>query len=159
MARQANTDSHPLTRRRRALYWLALAQLPFTTLLGLLVVSRGTLLLPGQSVLASLAVLVAFFLGCCLAVLPGWLLLRMGKRPTWWKGALIPASVILLMMLGVDDYNRRNATGVEVDPLTILGVSALMLIVLGVPGALIGARMRAAHRKAQAGVQKVVAAH
>ena len=159
MATKEDTSTRPLTRRRRALYWLALAQLPFTTLLGLLVVSRGSLLLPGQSVLASLAVLVAFFLGCCLAVLPCWLLLRMGRRPTWWKGAVIPASVILLMMLGVDDYNRRHATGVEVDPLTILGVSALMLLVLGAPGALIGARMRAAHRKSQAGVQKVVATH
>lgn len=132
--------------RKRVLYLLALAQLPGVTLLGFLIIARGGLALPGQSAEATAITVVAILTACLLAALPAWFVLRMGCRPAWWKGALIPGSSTLLMFLGVNNYARRNDTGLEVDLTVILATSGLLLVLLGIPGAIIGARMARAAR-------------
>ena len=116
-------------------------------MLGFLVLARGGLSIPGQPTYMSALTVIAVLTACLLAALPAWFVLRMGHRPAWWKGALIPGSATLLMFLGVNNYARRNATGQEVDFATIAATSALMLVLLGLPGAVIGARMARAARR------------
>ena len=132
---------------KRALYLLALAQLPFTTLMGLLVVSRGGALPDGLSPFVLAGTFLFFLLACTAAALPAWFILRMGSRPAWWKGALIPASVIALMMLGLDNFAERRGAADGIENALIIRVTLLMVFVLGVPGALIGARMAKSARK------------
>ena len=144
-------DSGPvLPFWRRMLYLLLLAQLPFTTLIGLVLAAGGSLRLPGQSLAVTIGALILFFIGCVIAALPAWWLTRMARRPAWWKGALVPASTFLVTLLGVQSYNLRNATGMEAPLGVILSTSLLMLAVLGVPGAIIGGRMAAAQRRLEA---------
>ena len=140
--------SRTLSPLRRLLYLLAIAQLPFTTLMGFMIIARGSLAGTGQSAGVVAGALAFFFIGCVVAALPAWLLLRMGRRPAAWKGALIPGSVVALMILGVNNFNERRATGIELEPSAMLGAMALLLVILGIPGALIGAHMQRAHNKA-----------
>lgn len=132
---------------KRSLYLIALAQLPFTTLMGLLIVSRGGSLPEGLSPRVMFGTLLFFLIACLVAALPAWFILRMGPRPSWWKGALIPASVMGLMLLGLDNFAERRGAEVGIETPLMIQVTLLMVVVLGIPGGMIGARMASSRTK------------
>ena len=125
---------------RRALYLLALAFQPFAVFMGFVLVARGPSAFAGVPPGPVAAATVGFLLISIICSLPPWWLLRMGRRPAAWKGALIPGSAVSLMLLGIFNYNQRIAR-IDVPPLTWLLTALLLFSLLAVPGGLIGARM------------------